>query len=197
MKCLTLIQPWATLWALGIKLFETRSWPTRYRGLLHIHAGKKVDDAGAELWNSELIQKELGKIAERYAPYRYVSFESLPRQCIIGTVDLVSCYAMTPDLITEATLLELACGDWKPGRFAWGGCSNNLWPADQFIDVKGQLGIWEYERTAQEELDIQRRRQAKAWFASQTMGKKRSKTVAARSTPELPILTPTRKFRLE
>jgi hypothetical protein len=46
MKGLTLTQPWATLVAIGAKRIETRSWPTRYRGLLAIHAG-----AGLGLWD--------------------------------------------------------------------------------------------------------------------------------------------------
>ncbi|MDX5091650.1 ASCH domain-containing protein, partial [Lactobacillus crispatus] len=43
MKAITIHQPWATLIALGEKQFETRSWETKYRGPLAIHAGKKVD----------------------------------------------------------------------------------------------------------------------------------------------------------
>ncbi len=40
MKALTIRQPWASLIAAGVKTIETRSWSTRYRGLLLIHAGK-------------------------------------------------------------------------------------------------------------------------------------------------------------
>ena len=39
MKALTIRQPWASLIALGVKTIETRSWPTRYRGPIAIHAG--------------------------------------------------------------------------------------------------------------------------------------------------------------
>lgn len=41
MKCLTLHQPYATLLGLSVKRIETRSWSTRYRGPLAIHAGKR------------------------------------------------------------------------------------------------------------------------------------------------------------
>ena len=41
MKAITIIQPWATLIALGEKQFETRSWFTKHRGELAIHAGKR------------------------------------------------------------------------------------------------------------------------------------------------------------
>jgi hypothetical protein len=39
MKALSLWQPWATLVSIGAKRIETRSWPTKYRGPLAIHAG--------------------------------------------------------------------------------------------------------------------------------------------------------------
>ena len=41
MKVLTIKQPWATLIMQGYKRFEFRSWQTKYRGDLLIHAGKK------------------------------------------------------------------------------------------------------------------------------------------------------------
>jgi hypothetical protein len=40
-KALTLHQPWAQLVAIGAKRIETRSWSTRYRGPLAIHAGAR------------------------------------------------------------------------------------------------------------------------------------------------------------
>lgn len=41
MKALTLRQPWASLIGCGVKTIETRSWSTRYRGPIAIHAGTK------------------------------------------------------------------------------------------------------------------------------------------------------------
>ena len=40
MKALTICQPYAHLIAIGEKVVENRTWPTRYRGPLLIHAGK-------------------------------------------------------------------------------------------------------------------------------------------------------------
>lgn len=40
MKALTICQPYAELIARGDKPIENRTWPTSYRGLLFIHAGK-------------------------------------------------------------------------------------------------------------------------------------------------------------
>lgn len=42
-KALSIMQPWAGLIVHGLKDIENRSWPTRYRGPVLIHAGKKRD----------------------------------------------------------------------------------------------------------------------------------------------------------
>ena len=44
MKVLTLKQPWATLIMQGDKKYEFRSWKTKHRGDLLIHAGKGIDN---------------------------------------------------------------------------------------------------------------------------------------------------------
>ena len=43
MKVITIKQPWASLIAEGIKEYEFRTWKTKYRGEILIHAGKGVD----------------------------------------------------------------------------------------------------------------------------------------------------------
>ena len=48
MKVITLTQPWATLVAIGAKRIETRSWPTRYRGPLAIHAAIGLGPVGGK-----------------------------------------------------------------------------------------------------------------------------------------------------
>ena len=42
MKVITIKQPWATLIAEGYKEYEFRTWNTKYRGELLIHAGKGI-----------------------------------------------------------------------------------------------------------------------------------------------------------
>jgi hypothetical protein len=47
LKAVTVCQPYAELIRRGEKLVENRTWPTKYRGLLLIHAGKSrewIDD---------------------------------------------------------------------------------------------------------------------------------------------------------
>jgi ASCH domain len=43
MKALTIRQPWAELILRGRKPFELRTWRTKYRGPLVIHAAAKID----------------------------------------------------------------------------------------------------------------------------------------------------------
>lgn len=45
---LSIQQPWAWLIVNGHKPVENRSWPTRVRGRIGIHAGKKIDREGLE-----------------------------------------------------------------------------------------------------------------------------------------------------
>lgn len=40
MRALTVVEPYASLIAYGRKITENRTWTTKYRGLLAIHAGK-------------------------------------------------------------------------------------------------------------------------------------------------------------
>ena len=48
MKVITIKQPFATLIAEGLKQYEFRSWNTKYRGEILIHAGLGVDKKAME-----------------------------------------------------------------------------------------------------------------------------------------------------
>ena len=56
MKCISIKQPWAWLIVSGYKDIENRSWPTRFRGLVLIHAGNKHDGSPNE-WDWPDIQR--------------------------------------------------------------------------------------------------------------------------------------------
>jgi len=49
LKAITILQPWASLIACGAKQIETRSWATKYRGQLAIHAGKQKSGSKGDL----------------------------------------------------------------------------------------------------------------------------------------------------
>ncbi|KAI9129550.1 ASCH domain-containing protein [Acaryochloris sp. CCMEE 5410] len=111
MKIITLWQPWATFIALNFKQFETRSWGTGYRGKLAIHAAKRHIDPDGKYAASQVYELTNGKLALKRRDY--------PLGCIVAIADLVDCLQMDSSLISRQTELELAVGNWQPGRFAW------------------------------------------------------------------------------
>jgi hypothetical protein len=139
MKVISIIQPWATLIAIGEKKFETRSWSTKYRGELAIHASKKID-----------------KAACRREPFRSVLAQhgyteaNLPVGVILARCKLDDSLLVREDNGTSAIIgfsyeingNEYSFGDYSKGRFAWELI--DVKALDQPIPAKGQLGLWEY-----------------------------------------------------
>lgn len=126
MKVLTIKQPWATLIMQGDKRFEFRSWQTKYRGDLLIHAGKGID-------------KEAIKRLAKYLP------DEIPLGKILGKVTLVDCVKMcsefkdmllkeNPDIYTKSSFQE---------NYGWQ--VENVKVFDEPIEAKGHLSLWEYE----------------------------------------------------
>ncbi|WP_458414545.1 ASCH domain-containing protein [Schinkia sp. CFF1] len=149
MKAITIKQPWATLIALGEKKFETRSWQTKYRGEIAIHAGKTIDKGAFD---------EVA-IMEALLRHGIKSKEELPTAAIIATVDLVECHKVTADYMsmydeekagTENGLLiegnEWWFGDYTEGRYAWE--LTNLYVLPEPIQAKGQLSLWEWKESS-------------------------------------------------
>lgn len=128
MRALTMIQPWATGMRRGLKTYETRSWPTKYRGPVAIHAGQKID--------VEATKRLLGAMP--------LSFDDMPTGEIIGVVDLLECFEMTESSVRGAGgTVEAEWGDWRPGRFAW-ATAPLVW-LGRPIPIKGSLGLWKWE----------------------------------------------------
>ena len=117
MKALTVWQPWASLIADGRKRYETRSWPTRHRGPLAIHAGK----------NSGAIGK--------------AGIGRFPLGAIVAVAEIVQCHR-TEDIRDSLSEEELGVGDYSPGRFAWELVNVN--PIEPPIPARGYQGLWEW-----------------------------------------------------
>jgi len=80
MRVLTIRQPWASLIALGVKTIETRSWDTKYRGPVAIHAGLRkadVTEAGMGPWRPLLAPGSECRLAA-----------TLPLGAIVAVADL-------------------------------------------------------------------------------------------------------------
>ncbi|NJM67812.1 MAG: ASCH domain-containing protein [Acaryochloris sp. RU_4_1] len=131
MKIITIWQPWATLIALGLKQYETRSWGTDYRGGLAIHAAKRQIDPDGKYAISQALELTGGKVPRLRRDY--------PLGCIVAIADLVDCKRMTPLLICKQTDLELAVGYWQAGRFAWQ--LDNIVALPDPIPYRGSQGL--------------------------------------------------------
>ncbi len=122
MKVLTLWEPWATLLVHGVKIFETRSWETSFRGPLLIHAAKRWEDDQEELCSVPVFRDAIAECD----PLWWCAPPPENRGCIIGLVDLIGCRRITPrevqsmaSLLTIDALRESELGDWTGGRYAW------------------------------------------------------------------------------
>lgn len=126
MKVLTIKQPWATLIIQGDKRFEFRSWKTKYRGELLIHAGKGID-------------KEAVKRLEKYLP------KELPIGKILGKVTLVDCIKMSPEF--KEKLLKENSDIYTKSSFQenYGWQLENVEVFDEPIEAKGHLSLWEFD----------------------------------------------------
>jgi hypothetical protein len=62
MKAITIKQPWATIIAEGYKEYEFRTWKTRYRGDILIHAGKGIDKKAMKRFKHLGLEYPVGQI---------------------------------------------------------------------------------------------------------------------------------------
>lgn len=126
MKVLTINQPWATLIMQGNKRFEFRSWQTKYRGELLIHAGKSID-------------KEAMKRLEKYLP------KEIPIGKILGKVTLVDCVKMSPEF--KEKLLKENIDIYASSIFKedYGWQVENVEVFEKPIEASGHLSLWEYD----------------------------------------------------
>ena len=130
MKVLSITEPYATLIKENKKNIETRSWKTKYRGELYIHASST-------------------KIPKKYKEQEAMSLidiNSLNFGNIICKCELVDCVYMTKDFISDIknnNYQEYICGEYAEGRYAW--ILKNVEVLNEPIKAKGHLGIWNFE----------------------------------------------------
>ena len=132
---LTLWQPWASLIAIGAKQWETRSWSTKYRGLVAIHAS--ANPTGLMRNSEELFRHALSGVA------------ALPLRAIVAIGVLTDVQRTDEFRIGNGYIRlgdvayrpeEAEFGDFTVGRFAWR--IDNVTPLPKPIPCKGTLGLW-------------------------------------------------------
>jgi len=82
-KALSIRQPWAWLIVNGHKDIENRSWATRFRGPLLIHAAKGMTKA-----EYSVARQSLERAGIRA---RFPRFEDLQRGGIVGVAEVIGC----------------------------------------------------------------------------------------------------------
>ena len=164
MRALTIYQPWASLIAVGAKTYETRSWATRHRGPIAIHAGKKIPSTIMCATDIPYIIPAIGRafgIQEKPIINIIEYLDSLPLGAVIATAELVGCHRIVryggrgcastdpgwlvsdDGQIYEPTEQEILFGDWTPGRYAWELANMTLLPEP--IPATGRQGLWNWE----------------------------------------------------
>lgn len=144
MRALSLLQPWASLLAMGAKKWETRSWkpsPTmlyviREQGIL-IHASVRFDVQNRNLATLPPFCGYLTRATE------------LPTGAIIGYIRVGKIIPtdtwmteFNPDLNEDART-EQAFGNYNRGRWAWEMLESVAFDAP--IPCKGALSLWNYK----------------------------------------------------
>jgi len=124
MKALTIKEPWASLIINGYKKYEFRSWKTNYRGKILIHAGLSIEK----------------DIIKRFESYNLI----YKKGAIIGEADLVDCILVDKEFNQKLKSINPIIYERSnhPQTYAWK--LENIKKYDKPINVKGKLGLWNY-----------------------------------------------------
>jgi len=134
-RCISLMEPWASLVALGYKRIETRGWATAYRGPLGIHASMSTEF---------LKDGFLDKLCERAGLlFRFGPDYPWPFGRILSVSDLQGC--IRTDLMrSHPDPRELALGDfsftYERKRYGFILSPPKLLP--ESVPHRGSLSLW-------------------------------------------------------
>ena len=124
MKVITIKQPWASLIAEGYKEYEFRTWKTKYRGDILIHAGKGIDS----------------KAMKTYENYNL----SYPRGCIIAVAKITDCLDVNDELKNNLKNNEVYSNIIKSNKSYYAFKLENVNKIKP-IPINGKLSLWDYE----------------------------------------------------
>ena len=155
MKAISIKQPWASLIAHGIKDIENRTWATKYRGKVLIHASGtwfKYPNSDSTLGDL-FTDFQWEKIRENYDKNLYSILEPkaiidrLPTSAIIGEVEIIDCVINHESIWAEKNIIfqEEEKNDEKYQIFNW-VLANPIFYEKPILNVKGKLSFWEFEK---------------------------------------------------
>lgn len=127
MKVITVKQPFATLIAEGLKEYEFRTWRTKYRGDILIHAGKSVDKKAMKKFECLNLEYPLG--------------------CIIAKAKIVDCVSVDDELRKDLTKKNSLVYSGVIKHPEWEGYGFKLENVEKInpIYVNGKLSLWDYD----------------------------------------------------
>ena len=127
MKVISIKQPFATLIAEGLKEYEFRTWKTKYRGDILIHASKSVDRKAMEKFKKLNLEYPVG--------------------CIIAKAKITDCVFIDKDMKEmlnkkDSLVYSGVCKDEE-----WVGYGFKMEDVEKMnpIYVDGKLGLWNYD----------------------------------------------------
>ena len=125
MKVLTIKEPWASLIVNGYKKYEFRSWKTKYRGKILIHAGMSLEKDAAK----------------RFSEYNLEYYKG----AIIGEATITDCILVDTKFNEELRKINplVYARSNHVETYAWK--LENIKKYDKPIYIKGKLGLWNYE----------------------------------------------------
>ena len=126
MKVITIKQPWATLIAKGYKEYEFRTWKTKYRGEILIHAGKGIDK----------------EIMTRFEDLKL----EYPKGCIIAKAKITDCIYVDDNF--RKRVIPKNPNVYKSlNRTEWEGYGFKIEEVEEIrpIKINGKLSFWEYD----------------------------------------------------
>jgi hypothetical protein len=134
MKALTICQPYAELIAIGQKRVENRTWPTKYRGLLYIHAGK----------SRQWLDIELDDSLHEYDVGTGLYLECMEFGAIVASATLVDCLHVDSILRGEHDKKYPWLRDHYHVNGPWCWVLDNVSRMPEPIKVNGAQGLWDY-----------------------------------------------------
>lgn len=129
MKALTISQPYASLIADGEKYIENRTWETKYRGLIAIHAGKGTQYlTAAEMRSQELPTGQIVAVAELV-------------ECLeIGFIERNRANTEPLAELLGLSVQDMANHEHTEGPWCW--VLQHVRKISTAIEATGALGLW-------------------------------------------------------
>ena len=127
MKVITIKQPWATLIAKGYKEYEFRTWKTKYRGDILIHAGKKIDKKAIERFKYLNLEYPVGKI--------------------IAQATITDCVYVDEEFTKKMYKKDPIVYKGLISKEDWHGYGFKLENVKEInpIEINGKLSLWDYD----------------------------------------------------